>query len=141
MDKNVMKQYLDLKKEISDIENRIAILNGQKDTILKDSVKGSSKFFPYIETNFKLEGIQINSPRKRKIKKYKKQLEDKKDELLDVLIQCEKYIEEIPSIRIRNIIRFRIINGMSWVQVAHKMGGNATEESVRKEYKRFFENN
>lgn len=140
MNKSIIKQYYDLKREIADIEKRIENLRKQKDPILKDSVKGSTKSFPYIQTNFKLEGVQQNSPRVRKINKYKKLLENFRDELLDLEIELERNIETIPNIRVRNIIRFKFIDGMSWVQVAHEIGGNATEESVRKEYKRFLEN-
>lgn len=140
MNKEIIQQYCDLKNEIADIKQRINRLKKQKDPVLKDSVKGSIKSFPYIQTNFKLEGVQQNSPRNNKIKRYTKMLEKFRDELLDLEISLEEYIESLPNIRIRNILRYKYIDGMSWIQVANKLGGNATEESVRKEYKRFLKN-
>ena len=141
MNKEIIQQYYDLKKEIADIKQRINLLKKQKDPILKDSVKGSIKSFPYIQTNFKLEGVQQNSPRNNKIKRYTKMLEKFRDELLDLEISLEEYIESLPNIRIRNILRYKYIDGMSWIQVANKLGGNATENSVRMEYKRFLKEN
>ena len=38
-------------------------------------------------------------------------------------------------------LAYRIFEELSWRQVAMKMGRRATEESVRKEYNRFFEEN
>lgn len=41
------------------------------------------------------------------------------------------------SARMQRIIRYRVFEGLSWYEVAAKMGRGATAESVRKEYQRF----
>ena len=41
-------------------------------------------------------------------------------------------------VRMKRIIRYKVFEGMTWQQVAKKMGRKATEESVKKEFQRFF---
>ena len=43
--------------------------------------------------------------------------------------------------RMQRIIKYKIFEDMTWQQVADRMGRKVTEESVRKEFKRFFEKN
>ncbi len=52
----LLKQYNDLKVEISELENRIEKLENKKIKIEQDSVKGSSNVFPYTERKFTIEG-------------------------------------------------------------------------------------
>lgn len=141
MDKKVLKQYCDLRKEIADIKKRRDKLIKQKVLVLKDSVKGSSSFFPYTPTTFKIEGVQSKDSRNQKLDQYDRLLEDFENQLLDLKIEIEKYIETLADSRIRRILRFRYIDDLGWVQVAYEMGENATEESVRKEHERFLKNN
>ena len=41
--------------------------------------------------------------------------------------------------RMQRIIRYKIFEDMTWTEVAARMGRNATELSVKKEYQRFME--
>jgi len=45
--------------------------------------------------------------------------------------RLERYIAEIPDSFTRQIFTLRFVNGLSWVQVAHSVGGN-TADSVKK---------
>ena len=47
--------------------------------------------------------------------------------------------ETIEDSRIRRIMRYRYIDDLNWVQVAHRMGKNHTAESCRKAHDRFLE--
>ncbi len=53
-----------------------------------------------------------------------------------IRFQIEAWMLTIP-VRMQRIVRYRHLAGLSWEQVAVKMGRNATAESVRKEYQRF----
>ena len=64
-----------------------------------------------------------------------------RDELTKKLLEVEEYIEGIEDSRVRTIIRLRYIEGMTWQQVADYMGGEHTEDSVRKAAGRFLEKN
>ena len=46
--------------------------------------------------------------------------------------RLERYIADIPDSLTRQIFALRFINGMSWVQIAFRVGGGNTSEGVRK---------
>lgn len=56
--------------------------------------------------------------------------------LEDKLIE---YILDIPDPQLRNVIYMRSIEGQKWSVIASNIGGNNTEDSVRKMYKRFID--
>ena len=45
--------------------------------------------------------------------------------------RLERYIAEIPDCLTRQIFTLRFINGLSWLHVAHSIGGGNTEQSVK----------
>ena len=53
-------------------------------------------------------------------------------------IKVQVWMISIPF-RMQRIIKYKIFEEMTWQQVADRMGRKTTEESVRKEFKRFFE--
>lgn len=46
--------------------------------------------------------------------------------------KIERYISNIPDSLTRQIFTERFVNGMSWVKVAHSVGGYNTEDNVKK---------
>ena len=67
-------------------------------------------------------------------------LEERKAAAAQIKSQVEAWLNTIP-VRMQWIIRYRDFDGLTWRQVAMKMGRKATEEGVRKEYQRFFDEN
>lgn len=140
MTKDVLVQYSDLVEEVKDLRKRIQKLSDQinkieQDGCVKDSVKGG---YGGVQT-YRIEGFPYPeySRKKTALYLYKAQLENAEFELLELTNKVEEYIQSIDNSRIRRIIRYRFIDGLSWVQVAFKMGGRCTSESVRKELERF----
>lgn len=140
MTKDVLVQYSDLVEEVKDLRKRIQKLSDQinkieQDGCVKDSVKGG---YGGVQT-YRIEGFPYPeySRKKTALYLYKAQLENAEFELLELTNKVEEYIQSIDNSRIRRIIRYRLIDGLSWVQVAFKMGGRCTSESVRKELERF----
>lgn len=143
MTKDILIQYSDLVEEVKDLRRRIDNLERQinwmeQDGCVSDIVtrgrRGKKplgtitiKGFPYPEYSRKKTALYL----------YKAQLENAELELLELTNKVEEYIQSIENSRIRRIIRYRLIDGLSWVQVAFKMGGRCTSESVRKELERF----
>lgn len=133
---NILSRCEDIKREIKDLEHRIQeIEEAESCQVVRDSVRGSSSFFPYISRSIVIEGIEEKKESK-KLKKYKRLLEEKKDELLDITIDIEEYLKEIDNSRIRQIIRHKYIDGKNWVQIGHLMETSA--DAARMELKRFF---
>lgn len=144
MTKHILSQYCDLQEEVKDLRRRIKKLETQIQKIedggnVIDSVTGG-----YGGTqHFKIEGFPYPeySKKKTSLYLYKAQLEMSETELTETLTKVEEYIQTIKSSRIRNIIRYRFIDSLTWRDVSAKMGYRCTEESVRKEYERFIAEN
>lgn len=55
--------------------------------------------------------------------------------------RLNRYIAAVPDSFMRLILTFRYVNGMSWLQVAMRIGGGNTPDSVRKADDRFLKKN
>lgn len=51
--------------------------------------------------------------------------------------RLNRYIASIPDSFMRQIISLRFVNGLTWRQVAQNIGGDNTEDGVRKAVNRF----
>ncbi len=65
MEKEQLKQYVYLQKEIQNLQKKINKLQG---SIVRDSVKDSNTEFPYQEIHITIEGYE-NSPYYNRLKK------------------------------------------------------------------------
>ena len=136
---DILSKCEDTKREIKDLEQRIQKLEeAESAKVVVDSIRGSSNAFPYISRNIAIEGIEEKKESK-KITRYKRMLEEKKDKLLDITIDIEEYLKEINNSRIRQIIRHKYIDSKNWIQIGHLMDTSA--DAARMELKRFFEKN
>lgn len=66
-------------------------------------------------------------------------LSKRKAKLEDECRQVEQFIECIDDSLVRMAVSLRYINGLGWRQVAESIGGNNTEDSIRKTCVRFFD--
>ena len=105
--KKIIKEIELLKRQIEDAEFHVS------PSMVTDSVKGSSKYFPYAPRVFPVEGIDYSGYDK-KVKRYKKQLQDRIDELMDRVEEAQKYIETVEDSEVRMILQCRYINGLTW---------------------------
>lgn len=132
--KEILKQCADIREEIKDLNKRIEKLNKNNSTIT-DSVRGSSKYFPYTEHNYVITGVNAKKELKKGMCFIKR--EDLKRELEEVLENVTAYIDSLPNSRLRRIFRYRYEDNMEWLQIAFEMGGNATSDSIRMEHDRY----
>ena len=135
--KNELSQYCDIKKEIKELEAKIDKIKKTDKTV--DVVEGSSDKFPFIKKHFKIE--HIDKVKSDSLKMYYSVLQNRYNRLLEVQARLEKFIDEIPTSRLRRIFEYRYIEQFSWVKVARLIGGNAAEDSVKKEHQRYLEKN
>ena len=154
--KEVLVQYIDLQKEVKELrikieklETRIPKLDERIAEIeagetVKDKVKGGLGGIQ----NFNIEGIPTKEYNDKKTELYiKKRLLAERKEMLSLLEldsmrqinQVEKFIKAIKDSHIRRIVSLRVVNGMSWNEVADSMGGGNTEGSVKMAFQRFME--
>lgn len=133
MDKNQLKQYQDLCKEIKLLENRINKLESK--TIESDMVTGSNPHFPYQQITFHLEGEVDNS---FEICKHKKRLRNKIKRANRLKVEIENWIDEIFDSRIRMIFEMRYIENRSWIYISRKFG-SFNESYARMAHDRFLD--
>lgn len=138
---NVQGKIRSLKKQIVDVENRIyEIRQGE---IVKDKVKGG---FGGIQT-FTIEGFPTREYSQRvKELETKRNLLEKREKLAielenkvaSQIIEVEKFICSIKDSHTRRIVELRVVEGLSWKEVADKIGGGNTENGVKQIYSRLF---
>ena len=73
----------------------------------------------------------------KELQKKKALMEKKQTELLQIEKEAREYIQSIEDSDLRQIIRYRYMDGLSWQQVAARMGHRYSEESCRKKVERF----
>ena len=139
MDKDIFKQYIDACEAVKETEEQIRQLRKNRKTVVVDAVKGSMHDFPFAEKSFKVTGIAhsvLENP--GQLDREELILEERKAAAAQIKSQVEAWLNTIP-VRMQRIIRYRDFEELTWRQVAMKMGRRATEESVKKEYQRFFD--
>ena len=145
INKNVLKQYSSVKKEIADLERMIADSNRKikkyEKQVVSDTVTGTRA--DGTTGPIKITGIaqqyidrenELNEKRVQRMERCKKRLEKLTEEI-------EKYIETIADSEIRRIARWRYLEELEWNQVAARMGKGYSGTSCRKKMERFFEKN
>lgn len=152
MDKEILIQYADMKEEIKDIRRRIHDLEKQIEEMeekgyqVSDSVKGTRKDGTY--GPIKVNGFPFPEYSRKKTLLQRRQLilQEKEEELLELLNQVEEFIESIPYSKTRMLFRFYYIDDLNWIQVAHRMHSmfpkkKFTADSCRKRHDRYLEKN
>ena len=68
-----------------------------------------------------------------------RELETDIQDLEERRLRLQEFIRVIPNIRIRIIMSRRFIDQMTWTEVAAKIGGRETEDTVKKAVYRYLE--
>lgn len=140
--KEILIQYADLQEEVKEIRERIAkteeqIAKIEEEGNVTDTVSGGLGN----NQHFRIRGFPYPEYSRKKSLLYarKATLASLEAEILETLNKVEEFIAGIDDSRIRRIINLRFIENLSWNQTARKIGGNATADSIRMEFKRFME--
>lgn len=137
IDKDSLEQLSSLHREKKDLRERFEKISNESLKTVVDSVKGSSKNYPYISHTCTIEGIEY--PKRTKQKKKIKKLIEKNSEKLDKMITNLEYeLGYIEDSDIRQIIRYKYEDNLNWIQIMHKMGYKS-ESAARTKLNRFFE--
>ena len=136
MDKAVLQEYIDACELVKETEKEIQKLNRKKKTIIQTNVKGSMHEFPYVEQHFKVQGTTFTVKDDSRLRYEEKLLERQKAKAEQNKLQVEEWMLTISS-RMQRIVKYRYLEGLSWGQVATKMGKKASADSVRMELERF----
>lgn len=138
--KDYIEQYGQLLGEVKDIEHELSELCGEPSTEQFDAVQGSSKEIPYQKHSIALHGF-VQAP---EVVKQRELLAEhynaKVATLYSQINEIETVMDGLNDSKARRIIRMYCIDGMKWPDIARKIGGDATENSVKQYYHRVKEN-
>lgn len=147
--KEILVQYADLVQEAKDIREKIwktedemeRIASGKNGVV--DVVHSTTKDIRYAPCLVTIRGADSVGyyQKKAKLKEYKAQLERLEQHVLEQLTIAQQYIEGIENSRMRRIMMYRYVDGLKWFQVAQRIGGRCSAESIRKEHDRFLDGN
>lgn len=138
LDKQILKDYVDACELVKETEEDIRRLKAKKGHTIQDSVRGSMHDFPYAPQSFHIEGTEYTYADDRQLQEEERLLLQRKEHAEQIRLQAQQYINFAP-VRIQRIIRMRYMKKMSWNEIAGKMGGRATESSLKMELHRFLE--
>ena len=137
LDKNILSQIESIRSELEDLRERLKKIENKKLKVVTDSVKGSSSTYPYIQHNCVIEGVEY--PKNKHIRnKYRKLIKNKEYKLGKLKNELEYNLNYIEDSEIRQIIRYKYEDNMTWVQIMFKMKYDS-EENARIKLKRFLE--
>lgn len=118
MDKEKLKQYIPLKKELKMLDKKLEKLYARQENIpeVLGKVTGSSLDFPYTEvrTTVKMSEPKENDAIKRLIRIKEK----RKEEVNRLLVEIEEFIAGIPDSITRQIFELTYIDGKKQREVA-----------------------
>lgn len=91
--------------------------------------------------------VGVISRKEQLLKKRNRRLEELEEELLEMTIQVEEYIESIEKSELRIIFRLYFLDDLSYPKVADQMNKmfpkrriRYTDENIKKKIQRYFEN-
>lgn len=149
MTKQELSQLYHLNREIErqrgQLDELKMALEDVKNATTTDSVKGSQINFPYTQRQIKIEGLtDIDEHRVYKLRSEiadtVKLIELKQEQCIIEYNRLQRYICEIQESEIRQIMSLRYINGLSWPQVAKRIG-EYDESYPRRKHNRWLDRN
>lgn len=141
--KNAFERYQNLKMEQKRLNDRMEDLLSEREQvqshIVIDGVIASDREFPYTTHISKVEGLELDSDKfeNHVINKELRRVRKMQDATDLALSEIREMVDGIEDEFIKAIITYRFIDGLSWRQVAFKMGGGNTEASVLMAYRRY----
>ena len=137
MDKQILVDYIDACKVVDDTKEEIRKLKKNRKRILTDTVKGSSHDFPYTLQTYRTEGLAYSVVKDPdELDRLEVVLKERLQNAERIKRQVEAWLNTIPM-RMQRIIRYKIFEGLTWAEVAIRMGRKATPDGIRKEYENF----
>ena len=140
--KNALSQYADLVREIEEVEQRIKKTERDLQRLIDegevtDMVKGGEGGIQhYTITGFP----QRDYARMRSLLSTRKSiLHSLRSEIEQSINDVQVFINDLDNSHDRRIVTMRVIDKMSWRQIAQNIGGGNTADSVRMAYNRILE--
>lgn len=144
MDRSVFKRYQKLKMEQKRLNDRVETLLSEREAIQSriviDGVIASDQEYPYTPHISKVEGLESNLDKFENhiINMELRQVRKMQDMTDRALSEIRQMVDGIDDEYVKSIVTYRFIDGLSWRQVAFRMGGGISESGVKMAYARYF---
>ena len=132
-----LEEYRTLIRETDKLGKKLEQLNNG---FLHDTVKGSSHQKPFQMQIIRVSGSANGKNGTETYARVKRTLEDRMSRIRESIAEIEEFINSVEKSKIRCIIDYRYVNGMSWRATATKVYGYPCEDRARKAVTRFFAN-
>lgn len=142
MDKETLRQYRALLQESRDLERRIRIVSMQlkkmDGSVVSDTVTKGKRGKKSLGT-VRVEGFPDREYQRKRMQlsRYHRQMEAAKEKLDTMIVEADAFICGVQDSYIRQILRYRYLDGNSWDKVAMRMGGGNTADGCRMAAERF----
>lgn len=140
MEKNILKQYDSVLKEIAETNRRIQEIQNKIDRMEKEGTVTDSVSGGYGGTqHFKIEGLPTKEYNRQKSLLLARQLrlENLKKKLKNMIEGVETYVFNMDDSECRRAATFKYIDKMSWKEVAEQMGKGYTADGCRMMVERY----
>ena len=129
MTRERLDQYLDLKREIFLLEAEIESLSDKAGEIVTDVVSSSAEF-PFSKHSVLISGLCVRDLERLEARRQLRS--ERKGRVYREAMEIDRFIDSIEDSQMRQLLSLKYLTGMSWRQVARRLGGKNTEEGVKK---------
>lgn len=154
MTKEILLQYIELKKEAELLKGRIEknelelLEMNENGYVVSDVVTGSKKDGRIGHITVTGSPYPEYAQKKTLLLNRKSRLRKMEAELLETIDEVEQYISQIPKSELRMMFQFYYMEGMTWPQVALRMNDifpkrkiSYSEDSCRMQHNRYLQKN
>lgn len=136
MEKQELEQIFDLRREIKELDARIAKMQSERVGKVQDKVHTSMREFPYTYTSKTITGVDNTDKKKRRaLTDNEILLLRRRQQLVKTEHKITKWINGIEDSKIRRIVSLRYEDRLSWGNVAKQMNCDRTyPEKMLKKY-------
>lgn len=127
---NELSQLYWLTREIEADRRRLQELEQKASAPSSVNLSGAPRI------NREVSSVELMAER---IVELKNAIQKKQEKNIAERIRLERYISEIPDSYLRQTFYYRFVLGLSWRQVAFRLGGGNTADGVRKACRRYLD--
>lgn len=119
MTKTFLEDYPHICAELHEIERKLR-------EPVSDTVSGSELDFPYTQHTVSIRGVPA-------------ELAAQRDMLAQQKAEIERFIRGLPNSKLRRIVKYKVVDELSWEQIAARMGHRRSVWSIKHDYYRIFD--
>lgn len=134
MTRQDLENYIYLQGEIEDLRLEVANLKSKSAQIVSDTVQGSSNEYPFTQHPISIRGCDASA--REKYEQKKTLLYNRITELEQKKAEISQWIDSVPQVRMRRLLRYRYIDRLKWSGIAARLG-YTTENSARMAHNNF----